>query len=271
MPGAGSMISANHIGKAAKPDGLSIAHFSGGLFFQELLGEPGVQFESRKLEYIGAPFQDNFMMGFSKASGITSMDKWIVAKTPVKIGGQAPGAANDDIPKLLKATLGLPIQLVSGYKGSADVRLAVNSGEVAGICNAWESFKSTWRKELESNEVVIVLQLIPKAHPDLPNVPLAIDYAKTDEARRLIRAGVHDYGTVARPFVLPPGTPKDRVQILRRAFLETLKDAEFHADANKARLDVDPVTGEQLREIVNNLFKLDAALLAKWKQALATR
>jgi tripartite-type tricarboxylate transporter receptor subunit TctC len=222
MPGAGSMISANHIGKAAKPDGLSIAHFSGGLFFQELLGEPGVQFESRKLEYIGAPFQDNFMMGFSRASGITSMDRWIASKSPVKIGGQAPGAANDDIPKLLKATLDLPIQLVSGYKGSADVRLAVNSGEVAGICNAWESFKSTWRKELESNEVVIVLQLIPKPHPDLPTVPLAINYAKTDDARRLIRAGVHDYGTVARPFVLPPGTPKDRVQIMRKAFLDTL-------------------------------------------------
>jgi hypothetical protein len=124
---------------------------------------------------------------------------------------------------------------------------------------------------LESNEVVIVLQLIPKPHPDLPNVPLAIDYAKTDEARRLIRAGVHDYGTVARPFVLPPGTPKDRVQILRKAFLDTLKNAEFQADASKARLDVDPVTGEELREIVSNLFKLDAALLAKWKQALATR
>jgi tripartite-type tricarboxylate transporter receptor subunit TctC len=271
MPGAGSMISANHIGKAAKPDGLSIAHFSGGLFFQELLGEPGVQFESRKLEYIGAPFQDNFMMGFSRASGITSMDRWIAAKTPVKIGGQAPGAANDDIPKLLKTTLNLPIQLVSGYKGSADIRLAVNSGEVAGICNAWESFKSTWRQELESNQVVMVLQLIPKAHPDLPSVPLAINYAKTDDARRLIRAGVHDYGTVARPFVLPPGTPKDRVQILRKAFLDTLKDAEFQADAKKARLDVDPVTAEELREIVSNLFKLDAALLTKWKQALAAR
>ncbi len=271
MPGAGSMISANHIGKAAKPDGLSIAHFSGGLFFQELLGQPGIQFESRKMEYIGAPFQDNFMMGFSRASGIISMDKWIAAKTPVKIGGQAPGAANEDIPKLLKATLGLPIQLVSGYKGSADIRLAVNSGEVAGICNAWESFKSTWRKELESDQVVMVLQLIPKAHPDLPGVPLAIDHARTDEARQLIRAGVHDYGTVARPFVLPPGTPKDRLQILRKAFLDTLKDPEFQAEAKKARLDVDPVTGEELREIVNNLFKLDAALLTKWKQALATR
>jgi tripartite-type tricarboxylate transporter receptor subunit TctC len=271
MAGAGSLIAANHIYKAAKPDGLAFAHFSGGLFFQELLGQQGIQFESRRFEHIGAPFQDNFMMGFSKASGITSMEKWIASKTPVKIGGQAPGAANEDLPKILKAILGLPIQLVSGYKGSADIRLAVNGGEVAGICNAWESFKSTWRKELESEEVVIVLQLIPKAHPDLPNVPLAINYAKTDEARKLIQVAVHDYGTLARPFVLPPGTPKDRLQILRKAFLDTLNDPEFQAEAKKAQLDINPVPGEELGKIVNNVFKLDPALVAKWKQALSAK
>ena len=271
MAGAGSMIAANHIYKVAKPDGLSIAHISGGLFFQELMGQQGVQFDSRRFEHIGAPFQDNFVMGFSKASGITSMEKWIASKTPVKVGGQAPGAANDDLPKMLKATLGLPIQLVSGYKGSADVRLAVNSGEVAGICNAWESFKSTWRKELESEELIIVLQLIPKAHPDLPKVPLAINYAKTDEARKLIQVGVHDYGTVARPFVLPPGTPKDRVQILRKAFSDTLIDPEFQAEAKKAQLDINAVTGEELTKIVNNVFKLDPALVAKWKEALSAK
>jgi len=271
MAGAGSLIAANHVGKAAKPDGLTIAHFSGGLFFQELLGRQGIQFESRKLEYIGAPFQDSQVMGFSRASGITTMEKWIASKTPVKIGGQAPGAANEDFPILLKATLGLPIQLVSGYKGSADIRLAVNSGEVAGICNAWESFKSTWRKEVESDQLVIVLQLIPKAHPELPNIPLAINYAKTDEARKLIQAGMHDYGTVTRPFVLPPGTPRDRVQTLRKAFLETLNDPEFRAEAKKAQLDIGPVTGDELTKIVNDLFKLDPALVAKWKQAQAAK
>lgn len=271
MTGAGSLIAANHIYKAAKPDGLTIAHFSGGLFFQELLGQQGIQFDSRKYEYIGAPLQDNFMMGFSKASGITSMEKWLASKTPVKVGAQAPGASNEDVPKILKATLGLPIQVVSGYKGSADIRLAVNSGEVAGICNAWESFKSTWRNELESGRVIMVLQLIPKAHPELPNVPLAVDYAKTDEARKLIQAGVHDYGAVARPFVLPPGTPKDRVQILRKAFLDTLSDSEFQAEAKKAQLDIAPVAGEELGKIVNNVFKLDPGLVAKWKDALSTK
>jgi tripartite-type tricarboxylate transporter receptor subunit TctC len=271
MAGAGSMIAANHIYSAAKPDGLSIGHVSGGLFFQELMGQQGVQFDSRKYEQIGAPFQDNFVMAFSKASGITSMDKWVAAKAPVKIGGQAPGAANDDLPKILKSTLGLPIQLVSGYKGSADIRLAVNSGEVAGICNAWETLKSNWRKELESDDLYVVLQLIPKPHPDLPKVPLAINYAKTDEARKLIQVGVHDYGAVARPFLLAPGTPKDRVQILRKAFMDTMHDAEFLAEAKKAQLDISPISGEEVSSIINNIFKLDPPLVAKIKQALAVK
>ena len=271
MTGAGSLIAANHIYKAARPDGLSIAHISGGLFFQELLGQQGIQFNSSKFEYVGAPFQDNSVMAFSKASGITSMERWMASKTPVKVGGLAPGASTVDLPKILKSTLGLPIQVVSGYKGTADIRLAVNSGEVAGSCNAWESFKSTWRKELESEELVIVLQLIPNAHPDLPNVPLAVNYAKTDEARKLIQAGVHDYGTVARPFVLPPGTPKDRVQSLRKAFLDTLNDPEFQAEAKKAQLDINSVPGEALEKIVNNIFKLDPALVAKLKQALSSK
>jgi tripartite-type tricarboxylate transporter receptor subunit TctC len=271
MAGAGSMIAANHIYSAAKPDGLGIGHFSGGLFYQELMGQQGVQFESRKYEYIGAPFQDNFVMGFSKASGITSVEKWLAATTPVKVGGQAPGAANDDLPKILKATLGLPTQVVSGYKGSAEIRLAVNGGEVAGICNAWETLKSNWRKELESDEFVVVLQLIPKPHPELPKVPLAITYAKTDEARKLIQAGVHDYGAVARPFVLAPGTPKDRVQILRKAFMDTMRDPDFLAEAKKAQLDISPVSGEELGSIVNNIFKLDPPLVTKLKQALAVK
>ena len=271
MAGAGSMIAANHIYNAAKPDGLSIGHVSGGLFYQDLMGQQGVHFDSRKYEQVGAPFQDNFVMAFSKASGITSMDKWLGAKAPVKIGGQAPGAANDDLPKILKATLGLPIQLVSGYKGSADIRLAVNSGEVAGICNAWETLKSNWRKELESDDLYVVLQLIPKPHPELPKVPLAINYAKTDEVKKLIQVGVHDYGAVARPFLLPPGTPKERVQVLRKAFMDMMHDAEFLAEAKKAQLDISPVSGDEVSAIINNIFKLDPPLVAKLKQALAVK
>jgi tripartite-type tricarboxylate transporter receptor subunit TctC len=271
MPGAGSLISANYNYNVAKPDGLTIGHFSGGLIAQQLLGQPGIQFDARKFEYLGAPAQDNYAIGLTRASGITTMEKWYAAKTPVKIGGTAPGGASVDIPKLLAATIGLPIQVISGYKGTADIRLAAENGEVAGFCTGWESFKSTWRKALDTGEAVMVLQIVPKPHPELPKVPLAISYAKTDEAKKLVELGGHHAGATARPYVLPPGTPKDRVQMVRKAFEQVLKDPELIAEAKKANLDIEPVTGEEMGSIVNGLFKLDPAIINKWKQILASK
>lgn len=271
MPGAGSMISANYNYNVAKPDGLTIGHFSGGLIAQQLLGQPGIKFDARKFEYVGAPAQDNFAIGLTKASGITGMDHWFASKTPVKLGGTAPGGASVDIPKLLKATIGLPLQVISGYKGTSDIRLATETGEVAGFATGWESFKSTWRKALETGDAVIVLQVVPKAHSELPKVPLAINYAKTDEAKKLIQVGGHDAGAVARPYVLPPGTPKEIVQMVRRAFDQALKDPELLAEAKKASLDVEQLNGEELEGIVNGLFKLEPALIAKWKEILASK
>jgi hypothetical protein len=117
----------------------------------------------------------------------------------------------------------------------------------------------------------VVLQAIPKSHPELPSVPLAIDYAKTDDSKKLIDAGIHDTQIFTRPYVLPPGTPKERLQILRKAFLDTFKDKEFLAEAEKSKLDVDPIPGEQVEKIVDGLFKLDPSTLAKLKQILASK
>ena len=116
------------------------------------------------------------------------MEKWAESKTPVKLGGTGPGANTDDIPAILKAALGLPIQLVTGYKGTADIRLAAESGELAGGCWSWDSINATWSKALQSGEVVVVVQMTPQPHPDLSNVPLAINVATTEEARQLIES-----------------------------------------------------------------------------------
>jgi len=268
MPGAGFLISANYMYRVAKADGLTVGHFIGGLFLQQLLGKPGIEFDARKFEYIGVPAQDNYVLGVNKSTGITSMDQWLSSKSVVKLGGVGAGSATDDIPKVLAATIALPMQLVSGYKGTADVRLAFDGGEVTGICNSWESFKSTWRKELDAGELVLVLQNVAKPHPELPKIPLAINYAKTNEAQRLIRALVHSVGPTARPYLLPPGTPKDRVQILRKAFIETMKDPEFLADATKAKLDLNPLDGAELERNVREVFNLDKALIPRAKEIL---
>jgi len=268
VTGAGSLVAANMVYKGAKPDGLTIGNFIGNLVSQQLYGGPGIEFDGRKFEWIGVPVKDHVVCALTKASGITSIDAWTSAKSPVKLGGSAPGTTNDDAAKLLKAALGLPIQLVTGYKGTAPIKLAAESGEIDGSCWAWESIKVMWRQGLDAGNVNIVLQAVPKAVSDLPKVPVAIELAKTEETRKLIQAGIHDTAAITRPYALPPGTPKDRVQLLRRAFRETLQDKDFLAEAIKSKLDVDPVSGEEVEKIVAGLFKLDAATVAKMAEIL---
>jgi tripartite-type tricarboxylate transporter receptor subunit TctC len=268
VTGAGSLIAANTVYKSVKPDGLTIGNFIGNLISQQLFGGSGIEFDARKFEWLGVPVRDHVVCALTKASGINSVDSWFAAKTPVKLGGSAPGTTNDDVAKLIKASLGLPIQLVTGYKGTAPIKLAAESGEIDGGCWAWESIKVMWRQGLDAGQVSIVLQAVPKAHPDLPKVPVAIELAKSDEAKKLIQAGIHDTAAITRPYALPPGTPKDRVQMLRRAFQNTLKDKDFLAEAVKSKLDVDPLTGEEVEKIVAGLFRLDATLIAKMGEIL---
>jgi tripartite-type tricarboxylate transporter receptor subunit TctC len=269
MPGAGHRIAANHVYKVARPDGLTIGNFFGGLLVGQVLGYSGIEFDAVKFEYIGVPVKDNPVCALTKDSGITSYERWSTAKVPVKLG--ATGA--DDlmlygIPKILNAALGLPVQVVAGYKGTSDIRLAAESGELAGGCWGWESIRSTWRKAIENGDVNVVLQTVPKTQPDLAKVPLAIDMAKTDQGRQLIEVGIHNVSAITRPYVLPPGTPKDRVQMLRKAFADTLKDQDFLAEVKKLNFAVDPISGEELESIVHGLFKIKPETLTKLKEVL---
>ena len=269
MTGAGSLIAANHVYKVAKPDGLTIGHFIGGLFLGQVLGQKGIEFDARKFEFIGAPITDHVVCALTKASGITSVEKWMASKTPIKMGGIAPGTSTpDNATRIFKVALGLPIQLVTGYKGTADVRLAAESGEIAGGCWGWDSVKVTWRKALESGDAVVVLQANRKNHPDLQQIPQAIKLAKTEEGRRMIEVGIHADSDIVRTYSLPPGTPKDRIQVLRKAFEDTLKDPQFLADAKKSDLTVDPVSVDQIEKDIAGLFKLDPGLTNKLKDIL---
>jgi tripartite-type tricarboxylate transporter receptor subunit TctC len=267
MPGAGHLIAANHMYKVAKPDGLTVGHFHGGWFLYQLFNRPGIEFDAKQFEFIGSPIKESRVCAMTKASGITSVERWLASKTPVKIGGIG-GGAPDDMARMLAATTALPIQLVTGYKGTAEIRLAAESGELAGGCWTWDSIRATWSKAIQSGEAVVVLQALPKPHPDLPNVPLAQNLAKNDEARQLLRAGVQDPAEFYRPYVLPPRTPKERVDTLRHAFEATMKDPEFLADAKKVNLDLEPITGPEMQQIVAGIFKLDPAVAAKVKAIL---
>ncbi|MBI2090509.1 MAG: hypothetical protein HYT78_17495 [Deltaproteobacteria bacterium] len=268
MTGAASILSANHLYRIAKPDGLTIGNFHGFQILNQVLGAPGIEFDARKFEWLGVPVQDTGACALARASGITSLEQWRAAKTPVKLGGVGPGDASYGMARVLKEVLGLPVQPIPGYKGTAEIRLAAESGELAGGCWQWESMKVIWRKALDAGEVNVVIQLVPKAHPELPKVPLAVSLAKTEEARLLLQAAVHDPNSITRPYSLPPGTPKDRVKLLQKAFMDSMKDPEFLADAKKSKMDIDPVRGEEVEKTVARFFKLDPALVTRLREIL---
>lgn len=171
MTGAGGFIQANYMYLQAKPDGLTIGSNIGGLFLQQIFGAKGIEFDGRKFEYLGGPAVDNPVCALTKASGITSIEKWYAAKEPVKLGGVGPGGTASDVARIVQAALNLPIKVVEPYKGTADIKLAAEEGELAGGCWAWESIKTMWRKGLETGDVAVMVLAMPKKHSDLPNVP----------------------------------------------------------------------------------------------------
>ena len=267
VTGAGGLICANQLYKLAAPDGLTFSHFNGGFLFAQVMEQPGIEFDARKFGYLGCVAMENAVLWVTKASGITSFEQFLASKTSVKLGGTGIGAyAPDAIIKIWKAVSPIPIQLVGPYKGGADIRLAAEGGELAGSVLSWDAMKSAWKKRFDAGEAMVILQAVPKPRPDLPNVPLDIRLAKTDEARQLIEVGVHLNNTFARPFILGPGVPKDRADILRTAFEKTMKDKEFISECEKARLPVDPVSGEALEKAVLGAFKTPRPIIEKLKE-----
>ena len=271
VPGAGGLIAANRLYKAVKPDGLTIGHFNGGLAMGQVVGNPGIEFDAPKFQWVGVPAKAHTVCVFTKTSGITNVQNWMSSPRLVKLGATGPGSNTHDVPKVFQAALPLPIQLLAGYKGVAEVRLAAEAGELDGICMAWEATLQLWAKAVEAGEIVPVLQAAPRALPQLSSVPLAIDIAKDSDARRLIEVGIHDMGSIVLSHALPPGTPKEQVQIIRQAFLHTLTDPEFLAEAKKANLKMDPVSGQELEKIMTELFRLEPSLVSKLKTIFVTK
>ena len=233
------------------------------------MGQKEIEFDSTKFEYVGSVAKVDIACGFSKASGIDNVEKWLAAKTAPRMGATAPGTGGHDVSRILNATLGLPMQMVLGYKSTGDMRVAMERGELNGLCTGWESFESRWKQSIESGDLVMVLQALPEPHADLPKVPVAINLAKTEEARELIQVGIHNVTAISRPFILPPRTPKERVQLLRKAFTATMGDAEFLAEAEKSKVDLSPLSGEELEKNIHALLKVSPALLAKLKQIVS--
>jgi tripartite-type tricarboxylate transporter receptor subunit TctC len=266
MTGAGSLVAANYLYRKVEPDGLTIGNFIGPLVLQDAIGNKAAQFDGRKFGWLGVPTPDSGVCVLTKASGISSVEEWFQSKRPVKLGGTAPGSTTDDAPKLVKQAIGLPIEMIEGYKGTSRIRVAAESGEIDGGCWAWESIKPTWTKALESGAVRPVLQTMQESHPELKHVPLAVKFAKTDEARQLLQIVNDAYGITARPYSVPPGTPKERLQLLQKAFMDTVKDPELLAEAKKAQLEFKPVDGPTIAKIFAGFYEMKPDTKEKLRQ-----
>lgn len=270
MTGAGGLIAANHLYNRVKPDGLTIGAWASPLVLQHIMGNEAAQFDGRKFGYLGIPSTYDTVCTFNQQSGVTKMEDWINAKRPQKISAIGPGTSTSDIPKLLKAALNLPMDVIDGYKGGAGARLAVESGEVDGYCGSWGTVETVWRAAYDSKKIIPVLQASLKSHPKYKHVPLAIDYAKSEQARELLIVADNAHGAQF-PFSTPPGMPKERLAMLQRAFMSTFKDPDLMAEAKKSQLDIDPVDGPTIHKTLTALYDLKPATVARLKDILLAR
>jgi tripartite-type tricarboxylate transporter receptor subunit TctC len=268
MPGAGQLIAANHLYNRASPDGLTIGHFSGSVIFRHVLGDSSVMFDGRKFGWLGTPAPERHTCVVTEKSGVKTLADWSASKRPLKFGALGPGNSTSAWPHLLKSTLRVPLSVIEGFKGTSDVRLAAEAGEVDGACWGWDSIKVTWAKGLESGFVRPLIQTMLEPHPDLPNVAVAIQQAKSKEDQDLLRLAAQAYGPASIAYSLPPGLPKDRLQILQTAFMATMKDAEFLAEAKKSNLVVSPLDGPTIEQTVAELYRAEPKLVERFRDII---
>jgi tripartite-type tricarboxylate transporter receptor subunit TctC len=266
LEGAGSMRLANFLANAAPKDGLTFGTINRGTAFDPLLGNKSAQFEAAKLNWIGSTNNEVSACVAWHTSGITSIEQ--VKTKELIVGATGPSADTYQFPKIANGVLGTKFKIVTGYPGGNDVDLAMERGEVSGRCGwSWTSLKATHQSWLDEKKMTVLFQAGLSKHADLPNTPLIIDLAKTDEQRSILRL-IFARQVMAWPFVAPPGVPNDRVAVLRKAFMETLADPELVADAAKARLDLAPMSGDDIQTLVAKLYALPAKVSERAKQAL---
>jgi tripartite-type tricarboxylate transporter receptor subunit TctC len=269
MPGAGTMISVNHSYNNAPRDGTFINSFDGGIVPQQLYGSKAVQFDLSKLNYIGAPDIFKYIMVVTKKSGITKMEDFLTGGKQITIGA-VPNTGIQHASMLLREVLGANIKLVTGFKGTAEIRIAMKSAEVDSVIVGWETLRVTNSSDFETGEWLILSQWVDEPLTDLPqkNVPSIYQFTKTQEQRELFRLGLIKPNSYARPYALPPGVPAERVSSIEHAFQSTLRDPEFLAEAEKSKLTVNPISGAQLRSMVIEGLSMPASLKEKLRPIL---
>ena len=251
MPGASGLAAPVYVATRAERDGLTLGFFGPEMVLVQLdeRRRPGIRVTD--IAFLGSPSAVDRLCVFSKRSRITDLQSWRAARVPPRLGASARGGLSYVTAMVLKKALGLPIRIVQGYIGSAEIRHAVESGEVDGACSGGEGFEVFDRP---GDSVVPVLRVTPSPMPGIEHVPEALDIAGSDEARELIRIGIYDVSMLSRFVAAPAGVNAERLAVLRRAVMSTFDDPELRRETSRAGIKVAPISSEQLEAAVERVL-----------------
>ena len=258
MPGAGSFLAANHMASVAPKDGTSIAICAPTIALDEKLATPGVRFKTAQLNWIGriSPLINVIMI--SKRSPVKTVAD--AQKAEVTLSGTGVGSTVSIYPTVMNNMFGTKYKIIMGYKGSNEAMLALDRGEVEGHSTAWEALKTAHPSWKPDGEVTLPVQFALTRNPELPDVPTALEFARTPEEKSVLEA-ILNATEVGTAFFTTPGVPPERVTMLRRAFDATMQDPEFKADVEKLRVSLEPMSGEDLQKLVGQVSDLPADVI----------
>jgi tripartite-type tricarboxylate transporter receptor subunit TctC len=251
MPGAGSMIAANHVYNVSPKDGSEFGLFSADVVIAPLFGMPSAKFDGRKFTWIGSASSDAVYCVAWGSSPFHSVEDTL--NNEMLMG--AAGIEMANVPALLNSIIGTKFKVIKGYAGTAAVKLAAQRGEVQGWCNVGlESVRGANPEWLTDGTLRVLSQIGYEKRDDVPNVPYLADYAKNDGDRQVLKI-IFGYPYMARPFGGPPGIPTDRAAVLRKAFEATLKDRGLLNEAENARLEVRLITGAEIDKFLSDVYQ----------------
>jgi tripartite-type tricarboxylate transporter receptor subunit TctC len=265
MAGAGSLRAANFLYSAAPKDGTAFGTFARTTGINPLL-ESGAKFDGTKFSWLGSVTDDVSTCVTWHTSPVKTWNDFVTK--PVTLGGQAASSEPDIFARLYKNVFGAPIKLVAGYPGTNEISLAMERGEVDGLCGlSWSTIKTRHAKWLEEKKINIVVQSSFKKVPELGDVPLVMDLTKDAEKLQILKL-ILAAQEMARPFAAPPDIPADRKAALIQAFDATMKDAEYLADAKRMKIDVNPVSARDLDRLLAELYATPKDVVKKASEAI---
>lgn len=267
MPGGGGLVAANHVFSAAAKDGTVIGLFHEAQMMNQLTGGEGVNFDLRQFNWLGSSYDDPnvcIVRTDAPASAFTAM---IGRAAPIAVGGTGPGSNTYDAPRVLAAATRANLKAVAGYPTTNDVRIGVERGEIHGMCLGWESVKSASGSWLQEGYAKVFVQNGTARHKDLPDVPLAMEFARDEQSKILLRL-VDAPGAMAKPFTLPPGVDPGRVAVMRTALSATYRDQAFLEEARAMQLEFQPKDAAQIQQILNEVLATPPEVAARYREII---